>query len=537
MRRVGARAALLLLLGWLVSCGFVVGEEQLDITQVGQVPLIQSPLIVSGALKESTLMRGADGVPWIASHPAKSGTVQLSRLLPPYLKRTLLLARSLFSGVPAQSVCTLRHLPGQAQPYLVGFQRPDDAATTEFNPPYTREPRMLCGQKTLVYWLPTEDATHIEVARRQPDGSVKTLRLPWPARANPDWDQGPQGFDADESVLVVLAGDYRTHLYSLDTGEDVDLGVHYLGGSALGMYIYVDIDGYLHSYDLTEQRTYSVGFRLSPDGNLLGVDATRGELLTCDWDGVRSVELKPRGGLALVARQRVLDAEPCTVGGSTLLSRTERVDYYHNQELRSVMLDGKSRPKTLLSSLEELKLGQLLSVCRDQAVAYSLDPPERYGPGAGDGWIGARRFMERGRDARFSQDCSRLFFKEHAATLRKLGELRLQELPAVAGESWPRSLLLARNVGFFQLLPDGRLIAATDLAVLGPHNRVELIDQQQQSSSLLLRGVGAVTNALQLGPYFPGSREILLEVDQPELTGDRRLLFFSVPLREEPVPQ
>jgi hypothetical protein len=46
-----------------------------------------------------------------------------------------------------------------------------------------------------------------------------------------------------------------------------------------------------------------------------------------------------------------------------------------------------------------------------------------------------------------------------------------------------------------------------------------------------------VTNALQLGPYFPGSREILLEVDQPELTGDRRLLFFSVPLREEPVPQ
>ena len=196
-----------------------------------------------------------------------------------------------YAAVDAQSLCAVFKKPRE-NTYTVSLMRPGEQKGALLTP-LPSNPVVLCGQRTLVAYPTGLDPTHLDVQRRLPNGEVTQLWLPWPRGANPDWDQGPRGFDQDEDVLIVINGDYHTQIYYLDTKEVVDLGPVYLGATVAGHYVYIDFDGFLHAFALNEQRTLHLGFRLSPDGQLLGVDVDHLAVLTCDWDGVRAVAIRP----------------------------------------------------------------------------------------------------------------------------------------------------------------------------------------------------------------------------------------------------
>lgn len=509
---------------FLSGCSEVLNPDVLDVQLLAEPPLLTTPAYVKGSLKEALFMQGRDGTPWAAVKVGDGHAVALQQLSPPYSKLALPVEHVSFPpAAPAQSLCAVFKDPREGR-FTVSLLSPG-----ELNGPRVQlasDPVVLCGQRTLVAYPGGLDPTHLDVLRRLPSGEVVQLWLPWPQGANPDWDQGPRVLDEDERVLVTIDGDYHTRIYYLDSMEVVDLGPVYLGAPVAGYYIFIDFDGFLHAFALTEQRTLHLGFRLSSEGQLLGVDLDSLAVLTCDWDGVRAVAVRPaRSQTQAVATQRVLDPEPCHAEYSVLSPHTGEVVYSHGNEQRVAPLDGSGPPRVLTRQGSQ----QIFAICQSREVAYSLDPPERYGKGIGDGWVGSLRFMERGRDARFATDCQHLYFKEHAADLRKLGELR--SLGRAPAEPWSTAsqLRLARNVGFYQELPDGRLVVAENLAVIGAQNRVSLIDGARRTSRVLLQGVGAVTGALPLGAYFPGRHELLLEVDTPELDNDRYLLYVPVP--------
>ena len=519
----GAAWLLTVLMLWGSGCSEVLDPDVLDVRLLAEPPLLTTPAYVKGSLKETLFMQGRDGTPWAAVKLKEGTVVAMQELAPPFTQLALPVEHVTFPGMPAQALCAVFKEPRDNR-FAVSLLGPGELSGPRAVLPTS--PVVVCGQRTLVAYPSGLSPTHLDVLRRLPSGEVVQLWLPWPQGANPDWDQGPRGLDEDERVLVTIDGDYHTRLYYLDSMEIVDLGPVYLGATVAGYYIYIDFDGFLHAFALTEQRTLHLGFRLSPDGQLLGVDVDHLAVLTCDWDGVRAVAIRPaRLATKAVATQRVLDPAPCHAEYSVLNPHTGNVVYNHGSEQRAAPLDGTSPPRVLTRQAGQ----QIFAICQAREVAYSLDSPERYGKGIGDGWVGGFRFMERGRDARFSPDCQHLYFKEFAADLRKLGELRsLTRQPAEDFSAAVR-LRLARNVGFYQELPDGRLLVAENLAVIGAQNRVSLIDADARTSRVLLQGVGAVTGALPLGAYFPGRHELLLEVDTPELDNDKYLLYVPVP--------
>jgi hypothetical protein len=176
-------------------------------------------------------------------------------------------------------------------------------------------------------------------------------------------------------------------------------------------------------------------------------------------------------------------------------------------------------------------------MCEDRAVAYSLDPVDRYGPTVSDGWFGGHRFMERGREVRFSPSCDRAYFKEYAADVRKLGELDSVAVPAEDGtDSAPAELpsrRLGHNVGFNRVAPDGRVLAAVDLSVVGPENRLVLIDDERGTAQALLYSINDVTGALFVDSLLPDRHELVLEVRESEVGRQSGLLLLTLPAREQ----
>lgn len=527
----------LLTLG-LSSCSIVIGEEPLAVSEVPG-PIVNPVMLEgTGRLRDAHLLLGPDGAPWLAmpqTLPTYDGELSVglnvSRLRPPYRTEKLPILGTFYPTTgtavapglppPARTFCTI-DMPQAENGNLssVSMRRPGDPEVHSVITGPKPKPIVICGQRTMVVFSQSRGNKTYEVLRRGASGRVVRNSVPWPLDANPEWDQGPRGFDESEEVLIVVDAEYRTHLRYLDTNEDYDLGLVFWGEGALGYFIYIDIDGIVHTFSLPERRFRSLGYRLSSNGNIVGLEPGRESILTCDWDGLRSLSLRPRSSAG--NESRVLDAEPCVSIGSTLTRRTGFLQYEGNGT-RSVPLDGTGPARTIWSAIEGT---QLLSLCPNGTVAYSLDPRERYGVGVGDGWIGAWRFMERGRDARFSLDCARVRFKEHSANLRRLGELRSTSVRDHT------SRFLARNVGFYAELPDGRLLVTDDLAVIGSQNRMVVLDEERGTSKALLTGPAAVTAALPLATQLPADTaggDVLLEVDTPELRGPRRTMLLTVP--------
>jgi hypothetical protein len=533
------RARSLLLALCLCACSIVVGEEPLSVSQVPGPAATPLVLEGTGRLRDARLLLADDGAPWLAlpqTYPTYQGEIlvglNISRLRAPFHIQKLFISGVVYpsTGIapgpglvqPARAFCVVEPPMTEDKGLSrVSMRQPGDPEPHSVT--IAPKPVVLCGQRTMVAFSMSRGNKSFELLRRDAQGKITRKTLPWPVDANPEWEQGPRGFDENEEVLVLVDAEYRTHLRYLDSGEDHDLGVIFWGEGALGTFVYIDIDGVVHAFSIPERRGRALGYRLSSEGNIVGLDATRESILTCDWDGLRSLSLRPRRPGP--SESRVLDAEPCIAPGSTLARRSGWIQY-EGRGTRSVPLDGSAPARTIWSNVEG---AQLLATCSDGTVAYSLDPKERYGVGVGDGWIGRWRFMERGRDARFSLatgGCSRIRFKEHSANLRRLGELRSVSL---ADRS---SRFLARNVGFYAELPDGRLLVADDLAVIGSHNRLVVIDEDRGTSRTLLSGPTAVTASLPLASVLPpeaAQGEVLLEVDTPELRGPRRIILVKVP--------
>ena len=134
-------------------------------------------------------------------------------------------------------------------------------------------------------------------------------------------------------------------------------------------------------------------------------------------------------------------------------------------------------------------------------------------------------------DVRFAPDCHHVYYKENAATLRRLGQLRrFDRREPDASLAMTR---LADNVGFYSVLADGRLIANDNLATIGTHNRVSLIDPERLTAQTLLAGELAVLSLLQVSrtiqSYPPD--QVLLEVDNAEITGPRKMMLVTIPPR------
>lgn len=579
-RAWNAAAVLTGLSALLAGCAFTIDGDQLDTVLTGAP---RSPTDVAQGwdvtLRELAVLQGSDGTPWLSID--RGDFVKLQSLLDPARSQVFFPRVARFSHTPARSVCFVERpqasADGESEVAPIRLHHPGETVSPSFLAPYSTAgmSRTLCGERTMVYWQDTSKNEHIDVVRRV-DGPpyARHLKLPWPMGANPAWDQGPLLLSADarESVLLIVDGEYHMIAHHLDTGVSVDLGVMYWGSvlpealtAADGpdeslellrdSLFFIDLDGYVLRYAISRRAVQPLGYRLSPDGYVVGLDPQRGAILTCDWDGLRSITIRDteweRTGKARPREQRVLDPTRCLAAAPELTVRRGFINYFTDGDIRSARLDGTQPPVPLTSRDTQV----VWSLCRGEnraAAAYSMDPPERYGKGVGDAWLGGWRFAEHAREVRLTPDCEQLHWKEYAANLRKLGELRAAPLSAPGATP----LRLARNVSWYQELPDGRLLAASDAAVIDPSNKLVLIDKERRTADWLLSGVTAVTGAVSLGPLFKGrlpagaslddapgepapdsplaalGRSVLLEYDSPERTGMRRVLMLTLPPRE-----
>lgn len=567
-RPTSARWAALLLLGALAATGCALreGGERLDIEISGQPVDAATLPFVPGMLKSSWLMQDTAGLPWLAVSvpddiltpssgserlPATvEGPLHLYQLIPPYDHYRLDLEQATLPPAPAQSLCA-RRLSADGT-YWLSLLAPGQPQQNRFEAG-PLQPSLLCGQRSLAYWHEGPDHPFLYVLRRSPDGSVVRRELPWPSEANTRYQQGPRSFDDREDVLFVVDGNYHTLAYYLDSGDIVDLGAIDTGASADRYYIGIDYDGAVIAYNIDTRRQKKVGYRMSPTGTFLGIDVAQRELVTCDWDGVRAVAL-PKEGLPspVIAPQRVLDATPCLNRFRRTLPRLSGVLRYipdntsPSYEERAVPLDGSQPPRIMarisadkpeeqsgdetmgMMVPKELQIS-LLQICQNRATVTTTTPAGMYGLGVSDGWLNGQRFMERGREVLFSADCGTMYFKEHAANVRKLGTLYALPVPADPSDDTPlpTPLRLSFNVGTIKLLSDGRLLAPTDMAVLGSQNRLVVIDVEKRQGKALVWGVMSVTNAWSLGNSFPGRTEVLLEVKDGSIGGLHGLLILD----------
>ncbi len=522
----------LLLLLWLCgACSELSGEEQLAVTRISG-PLAKTQLLpMVGRLRSAITLLGKDDSAHLAlvspePDPADDpviGSVQIQSLKPPFLLAQVPERAVAFPKAPARGFCSATLGSDLALPQLF-LHRPDvppEGPFTAIVQPADKL-RLLCGNNTLLAYGSSRDNLGIDLLRRQPDGTVVHKVLPWPSNAEPAWGQGPLGFDYDERAVFLLGGDIVTRAYYLDGGASVDLGILYWGAPTQRGELFVDVDGMLLLYDIDTKRSTYLGVRVSPEGAVIGIDAAHEAVLTCDWDGVRRIPLRPP--YALDSRNvKVLDRDPCQAVDWDGAAQPS-VLYYVGDQLRQVTTDGKSAPVAVTNYLGQ----QMFALCADGTLAYSLDPPERYGRGVGNGYISGRKFMERGRDVRFSPDCRHVYFKEYAATLRRLGQLRSFDRQTTGDDA---ILRLAENVGFTSVLADGRLLLQDNLATVGEHNRVTLLDPQSLTVQTLLTGPLAILSLTQLSRSYPSmpADQILLEVDTAEITGPRRIMLMQVP--------
>ncbi len=241
-----------------------------------------------------------------------------------------------------------------------------------------------------------------------------------------------------------------------------------------------------------------ISVEFDPDGEELVVFGSDGLMRGFSTHGDTSVLLgawRPADPLALSFAPRVIEKAlvSCTPAGielhgfdGTLIRllvvehcRADRpfaagegfVYYVSDERLRSISVDGKHAPRDLGPYIAERRL--LAAGGGNVATAELAQGQSSAGPA----WVGEQKIMERGRELRFSRDGQKVRFLEHAATLEGVGDL--YSVSVDGGER----VLLARNVHRYAELPDGRVLAATNQAFIGPHNRVVVIDEEARTAT------------------------------------------------------
>lgn len=269
------------------------------------------------------------------------------------------------------------------------------------------------------FWLLDKTTTHFDVLRRD---QKFQLTVPLPPELDPSKAPDASSFDfvlsADGNTLVTRVNDGTTTAWSTLDGSQVALGNR-------------PVDFF--------------------------IDDARNALVTLGDEGLVSVPLDGSAQHLLTPAKIDLDT----------FSRVDDFVYYADANgLWQVPLDGSSAAKLIQAGG-----ARLWSRGPNGEITYSKDPRNKYAGNAGDGWLGDWRFMERGRQMRWSSDGARIHFLEHSATVGTYGDLTSVSVPMGA----PRTLAI--NAHVWDELPDHRIVTVENAVYSGNWNRLVVIDE------------------------------------------------------------
>lgn len=313
-----------------------------------------------------------------------------------------------------------------------------------------------------MFWptQPPDPKTAVATVYRR-DLKSKIRDIPLPAEVDPasPYTKGQYAFSWDGARVVIRDGREHVWVHELNPSSDRDLG---------------------------------------PQADMVYLDDNRKVVFTVGNNGVRAVPIDGKPPLIL---------DP-TGADSDSFWLDWTYGYYllpDSDVLRRVKLDGSAPPEVLDQGHG---LRRVLDIGPDDQLVYSTDPWGRYAYGAGDGWIGSWRFMERGLSARFSTDGKRLRWVERAAQQGGIGDLYAVDLsgtpPGTSAPATPPSLL-SRNVRQWDELRDGRLLVVENHAQRGVWNRLVTIDEKTRTAQWVCPGA-------HQWRYVPSSNDVLVDV-------------------------
>jgi hypothetical protein len=246
-----------------------------------------------------------------------------------------------------------------------------------------------------------------------------------------------------------------------------------------------DIDGRIVGHHTRDNVDVDLGIR---PRFLAWVDPKR--FVTCGVDGVRVV---PVDG---VTPETVLDDDQCK---TSLLGLAGGYVYYDvGTTVRKTKLDGSEAPIALWDFGE----ARVLAIATPgDSILYSTDPADRYVHGAGDGWLGGWKFMDRGLGAAFNGDRTSLYWLEHAAQGSGAGDLMTVKLPG-PGLPGGTPTTLAKNSRQFVFLGDGRLLADENRVNNGTWNRIVVIDEARGHKQLVAVSANHFSQIPQSSDYI-----------------------------------
>ena len=260
----------------------------------------------------------------------------------------------------------------------------------------------------------------------------------------------------------------------------------FFGDNSVGDTFYDrDIDGRIVGHHTRDNVDIDLGIR---PRFLAWVDSKR--FVTCGPDGVRVVFVDG------ATPEVVLDDDLCK---TSLLAVANGYVYYDvATTVRKAKLDGSEPPQTLFDFGE----ARVLAIATPgDNILYSTDPADRYVHGAGDGWLGGWKFMERGLLPTFSSDRTALYWLEHAAQGSGTGNLMTVKLPG-PGQPGGTPATLALNTRQFVFLGDGRILADENHANNGIWNRLVVIDEKRGHKQYVATGAYHFSQIPQSNDYI-----------------------------------
>jgi hypothetical protein len=449
----------------LTACAFVFDGQAPTIPVEGPpVDTANFPrLNVGSARSGATIIPGTDGAPWaifeetLGDLAAPINGWRLVRLTPPETSEVIALPQVLIGKTAVYVFDRGTEEMPKPETTLTVRSPGEPLPGAEFTLPNGGAVFAAGKQdRVFVYWPITEGSTQYLIQRR--DKSFQRL-VPMPPGVAPD-NPPPRmfTFSDDEEYVIARDRDDRLLSHSTRTEQTIDLGVR--------------------------SKTWS----FAPDSHTL---------IICGADGLRSV---PVDGAA----ESVLDASRCEPNGG-LVFEAGFVHYGAPDGVRRVPLDASAAPTVVAPT------GKRALVFGDGAIAYSTDPDDQHAHAAGDGWLGGWRFMTRGIDVTISAG-RKVHWLENAAKSAPIGDLH-----AATEGGRPRKLAL--NVAKYDVLPDGRVLAADDQAYRGDWNRIIVIDE----------AAGSAQSVAAAGTFYtmiPGSTDILVDV----VTGPDDFNIVRVPI-------
>ena len=274
---------------------------------------------------------------------------------------------------------------------------------------------------------------------------------------------------------------------SIPLPDGVDFGALRSYDADLGALLFtVGADGALWRWALTGGSDAALGIQPQP----FTTDDQHRRLWSCDGSGVRVLPYDADNAL-------VLDGEPClevlAFDGNTLYYRAA------SPPIRTVTSDGSM-------SVLPLPIRRILAFGVDGVPLYSTTPSGTFESDAGDGWLGAWKFMNRGAKPSMSSH-GRLHYVENAATLFAIGDLWWADVGGAATH-------LARNCLDYEVLGDGRVLILDDQEQRGDFNRLLIADEAAAERRWVAAGAEHFaripdTDDLLVTRYGPGGDDVV----------------------------